>query len=1010
MTNFKFKKQLTFLFILIGIFAISKCDFSSSGETSNLKPQTSNSELAYLNHHDSVKYVGIETCKSCHYSIWETFVKTGMGSSFGAADTSKSIAEIDGHSTIFDPHSNFYYHPFWESDSLKISEFRLENGDTVFQKKQTIDYVVGSGQHTNSHIFQQNGFLHQAPFTWYAQKGKLDLPPGYEDGGNVRFSRKIGLECTSCHNAMPTGFVKGSVHRYQKVPGAIDCERCHGPGELHVQRMRRGEFVDTSQEIDYSIVSLKKLPYELQFEVCQRCHLQGNAVLAEGKSFFDFRPGMRLNEVMDIYLPRYEGSEDKFIMASHIDRFKQSECFIQSDKEFNCISCHNPHVSVKETKIEKFNLTCQKCHQNESKFECEEELAVLQENDFNCVKCHMPQSISTDIPHVTVHDHKIDIPKELKDTSGLGKFLELVAVNNSKPTDRSKTLGYLQQFEKFSQEPIFLDSALYFLNKIKNEKGAAKLWIHYYFLKNDFRKMKSFAEKLGDDFWQNELSKISYDNSDGWTAYRIGEGYFNLGLPKKAEIFYNKATELVQYEADFWNKLGTAQAAQGKSKMAMESYKRALTLNPEHGTALNNLGFEYLQQQKLELAELQFDRALAQNPDYELAWLNKANLEILRGNNAAALKALEEALRINPENPRARQAMTYLKKPVLRKIIFGILAVLMVGGGIFAFVFYQRIFAPNVDLGDKETFFLKIPTGATYEWVLDSLSENEILKKQKGFDWVADRKNYPSLVKAGRYEIPNGMSNNDLVNKLRSGDQDPIQLTLNNLSGIYKLSGELGEVLEPDSLDFLQLLESEAALSAFGVNPKTVSAYFLPNTYEVWWNTSPSAFLQRMHREFDNYFDEERKRKAKKLNLNPIEVVTLASIVQSETAMNDEKPIVAGLYLNRLRRGIKLQSDPTSVYGYLLDHPTEQIRRVYYKQTRYDSEFNTYIYGGLPPGPIRIPDLSSIEAVLNPADHGYIFMAADPERSGYHNFAKTNAQHTRNARKYREWANRAGVR
>lgn len=328
----------------------------------------------------------------------------------------------------------------------------------------------------------------------------------------------------------------------------------------------------------------------------------------------------------------------------------------------------------------------------------------------------------------------------------------------------------------------------------------------------------------------------------------------------------------------------------------------------------------------------------------------------------------------------------------------------------FGYDYWKRIQAVNTTMEDGEEVVLLIPSGATYQDALDSLTANNILKDEKSFAWVADKKTYPDLVKPGRYVLEGGMSNNELVNKLRSGDQTPLKLTLHDISGIYELSGKLGHQLEPDSISFLQLFKSEDALSAFGVKPQDVTAYFLPNTYEVWWNTSPTAFLRRMHREFDKFWTEARQQKAKQLGLTPIEAVTLASIVEKETVKPDEKPVVAGLYLNRLRKGMLLQSDPTAVYGYKLSYPHEKIRRVYNKHIRYDSPYNTYLYRGVPPGPIKIPALSSIEAVLNYDEHNYIYMAADPSRPGYHNFATNLRQHNINAQKYRNWANRTGVR
>lgn len=345
----------------------------------------------------------------------------------------------------------------------------------------------------------------------------------------------------------------------------------------------------------------------------------------------------------------------------------------------------------------------------------------------------------------------------------------------------------------------------------------------------------------------------------------------------------------------------------------------------------------------------------------------------------------------------------------MRRILGFVALAVLIAGLVLGYLYWKRVLEVNTSMKRNETRVLFIPTGATYQEVMDSLKAGDMIKNYKTFDWVAEKKNYPKLIKAGRYELRGYMTNNELVNQLRAGDQQPLHLTLNNISGIYQLAGVLGKKLEADSISFLNLFRSEESLSAFGVNPHSLTAYFLPNTYEVWWNTSPAAFLKRMRKEFDAYWTEERMEKARQLGLTPIEVVTLASIVESETVKQNEQPRVAGLYLNRLRINMRLQSDPTVIYAIKVDQPQVQIKRVLNRHLKYDSRFNTYIYSGLPPGPIRIPELSAIDAVLNHEEHSYLYMAADPARPGYHNFASNLRQHNINARKYQNWANRAGL-
>ena len=181
-------------------------------------------ENIYLNHNDSVSYVGKEKCKDCHWDIYNSFLETGMGQSFSHASKTKSVLDENNNPLIYDNIKDFYYQPIWKNDSLFLLEFRLVNNDTTHKLLQKIDYVIGSGHHTNSHIYSINGYLHQLPYTFYTQSSKADLPPGYEEGNNSRFSREIGLECMSCHNAYPN-HEESSLNKYNLVPEGIDCER-----------------------------------------------------------------------------------------------------------------------------------------------------------------------------------------------------------------------------------------------------------------------------------------------------------------------------------------------------------------------------------------------------------------------------------------------------------------------------------------------------------------------------------------------------------------------------------------------------------------------------------------------------------------------------------------------------------------------------------------------------------------------------------------------------------------
>lgn len=626
--------------------------------------QSSSEQVAYLNLHDTVGYVGLETCENCHSGVHDSYTQTGMGQSLGQADSTKSIAQLQGHQILYDSLRDLGYRPYWQNNSLYLEEFRLQNGDTSYSRREKIDYVIGSGQHTNSHLILRNGYLTQAPFTWYSQEQRLDWPPGFEKGNNSRFQRPIGLECMSCHNAMPEAFVPGSSHKFTAVPEGIDCERCHGPGEAHVQKIQAGNITDTGAQIDPSIVNPSKLPSELQFELCQRCHLQGNSVLKSGESFLDFRPGMELNEVMEVYLPRYSNREDKFIMASHVDRFKKSACFQESANSFNCITCHNPHKSVDITPSAHFNAKCQSCHQEAPRHDCTAPIDSLKAAQFNCVECHMPSSTATDIPHVTVHDHYIRKPEPSKAQKlAESEFLGLYAVNNASPSARSKTLAYLQHYERFSGgEAYLLDSARHFLTKVRpSHPDRIFLKVYILYLEEKYDQLVRYVQRKGAMAILDSLDEESLDNRDAWTAYRIGQAWGAQQEYGIAQEFYQKAVELAPLVVDFRNKLAGALVRQKQWPSAAQHYDSILMEKNWHKEALSNRGYLYLRQGNYQQADSLLQRCTSLHPDYLMAWLNQARSALRQDKQTQALQALEEVLRIEPDHQAAQQLVNRLK-------------------------------------------------------------------------------------------------------------------------------------------------------------------------------------------------------------------------------------------------------------------------------------------------------------------------------------------------------------
>jgi len=328
--------------------------------------------------------------------------------------------------------------------------------------------------------------------------------------------------------------------------------------------------------------------------------------------------------------------------------------------------------------------------------------------------------------------------------------------------------------------------------------------------------------------------------------------------------------------------------------------------------------------------------------------------------------------------------------------LIGVVAVFSI---ILGKLYYDKIYKPNVAVNG----FVYIPTHASHDNV-ESLIR-PFLKRTAPFRWVSKKKNYKNQIKAGRYALKKGMNTNELVNLLRSGNQKPLQVRFNNQDSFKKLAGRIAQQIEADSISLLKAFKDEGFITENGFNQATALTMYIPNSYEMYWNTSAAQFQSKMLEEYKRFWNQKnRLEKAKKLNLSPIEVTTLASIVQKETANIPERKTVAGLYLNRLQNKWPLQADPTVIFAHNLQAGKDlEIKRVYLKQLTIDSPYNTYINQGLPPGPIGMPDISAIDAVLNHESHDYYFMCASVTKPGTHVFAKTNAQHEVNRRKYQKW-------
>jgi len=285
-----------------------------------------------------------------------------------------------------------------------------------------------------------------------------------------------------------------------------------------------------------------------------------------------------------------------------------------------------------------------------------------------------------------------------------------------------------------------------------------------------------------------------------------------------------------------------------------------------------------------------------------------------------------------------------------------------------------------------------------------------LVKDIESFDWLAKKKAYYSYIKPGHYLIKKGSSNNDIITTLRSKNT-PVKISFNNQERIENLAGRISQQIDVDSLELITAFRDKDFLQKNNFSAETALSMYIPNSYELFWNTSAEGFRNRMLKEHNHFWSTARKAKAKKIGLSPTEVYTLASIVHKETVKSDERPRVAGVYMNRLIKGIKLDADPTVIYA--LKKSTNDwdrvIKRVLFKDLKLKHPYNTYQNRDLPPGPIAMPDISAINAVLNYEKHDYYYFVADIQKVGYHKFASTLTQHNRNSKNYHNWVNKKGI-
>ncbi|MEM1000129.1 MAG: tetratricopeptide repeat protein [Bacteroidota bacterium] len=590
----------------------------------------------YLNLTADVQYTGRSSCRPCHQSIYDSYVETGMGKSFYIPERSKIIEQFGPESVVYDEHSGFFYRPLWEGEEMFIYEFRLNPvGDTTYRRKEKIDFIVGSGHQTRSYLMVRNDYYYEMPITWYVTRQRWDLSPGYADGNNTRFDREIGEECMACHTGY-VDFVEGSVNRFREVSLGIDCEKCHGPGQIHIERMERDEIVDVGEEIDYSIVNPAKLTIKKQFDVCKQCHLTGVNVLKDKASVLDYRPGTDLTDSYDIYIERF-ADEREFGIASHAERLMQSRCFQASGDQLTCTTCHDPHKSISVTEENVYVNQCQSCHGNADIAMCGAPTEMRTANNDNCITCHMPNRGTSDIPHVRFHDHKIRVVRDTSEYEATRNFLRLICMTDSTPQGDLTGKAYLLYFERHDQQSAYLDTALQYLAEGSTYEKAQAAY---------------YAGRFSQALTHIEAA-ITADPNDSWRQFRKGEILESLGrFPEAIAVYeqiYAQRPDLVQAGLKVGVlTLKTATEPGPALEKARRVFNECLNRKPFDHKIQANLAFVEMNSGKFRRAEALYKRALASHPDYLLALENMIILQAQMGNRRQGQQYLDELLAYHP--------------------------------------------------------------------------------------------------------------------------------------------------------------------------------------------------------------------------------------------------------------------------------------------------------------------------------------------------------------------------
>lgn len=627
----------------------------------------------YANTAKNVRFVGSEECASCHQDIYQSYAQSEMGRSMSRLEAATLTEVFPQTYEVFDSTKKFYYEMIRRSDGFYQREYRrAANGKIIHERWMQAEYVMGSGNNLRMYFHDENGMLYELPLTWYEHKKRWDLSPGYRDFENMRFSRYATPKCLACHNSYLEPSPVANDRYLAPYTLGIGCERCHGPGELHV-RQKQGKAIAGLPPNAATIVNPRKLPAELQLDVCRQCHLQGKAwALHDEKDWFDYRPGTPLESHRSVYFPA-KTAKEVIEVADSPQRLALSRCFKESKGTLTCITCHNPHRSIKTFTRAHYNEKCVQCHTTLPKTATHTATA-------DCVNCHMNRTGTDNTLHgVSNTDHWIRVGANQTsiDWATLKRPLELQPMTTLAPVVDARDAGqslrrgmaYFDYYKLHDSRRAYLDSAFFYLNHgLMSSPNSARGYLQ---LGETLLELQRFDEAV------ISLQRAASLRPGYVEAYaKLGWTYF---LQKKftlAQASYQQALALKPREPRFLEDLAVVLEDSGSYADAVWTYEQALQIDQQNPAAIFfALGNVYAQQlQQPEKAVTYLEKVVALDPDFPNGYLHLGSVYGALGKYSEALRAFANELTLRPESAMAlfNQARVYSligKKSEARRVL-----------------------------------------------------------------------------------------------------------------------------------------------------------------------------------------------------------------------------------------------------------------------------------------------------------------------------------------------------